>query len=236
MLFFKKLKFSAMNSSNLLKYLGYAIGEIILIVVGINIALYFDNANVEKQSQEELNNIYELIYQELCNDTAGINKSLENVKDKNPFFQKILNESLTREELDTSIGYKGLILTTVPVAFQNRGYNLLIENDTYKKNYNDSLNIKLSKHYTLYTAAVEKTQKDISQDIIKTQDDWKRKYNWFHDLQSNPAYYDYITESEEYRNYVFNFYVLVSWNYRDALDEVSKSSEKLIKELKNRKK
>ncbi|MBT8113968.1 MAG: hypothetical protein KJP04_01215 [Arenicella sp.] len=52
----RKLKHSYFANDQFRKYLGYALGEMVLVIVGILIALQIDNWNSEKQREEILNN------------------------------------------------------------------------------------------------------------------------------------------------------------------------------------
>tara|TARA_R110000868_G_scaffold304437_15_gene565202 strand:- start:324 stop:548 length:225 start_codon:yes stop_codon:yes gene_type:complete len=59
--FLRKLRRGKMGKSGSLRYLAYGIGEIVLVVIGILIAVSLNNWNEEKKSTEELNNIYSLL-------------------------------------------------------------------------------------------------------------------------------------------------------------------------------
>ena len=47
--FFRKIRQKLLSENKLSKYLIYAVGEILLVVIGILIALYINNLNTEKQ-------------------------------------------------------------------------------------------------------------------------------------------------------------------------------------------
>jgi len=75
--FFRRIRKKLINTGNLKKYLIYAIGEIILVVIGILIALqvntWNDNRKSNIQEQELANKLYgELLdYQNYCNNFLG---------------------------------------------------------------------------------------------------------------------------------------------------------------------
>lgn len=52
--FFRKLRQNLLSGGSTLRYLSYAIGEIILVVIGIFIAIQANNWNVERISQKEI--------------------------------------------------------------------------------------------------------------------------------------------------------------------------------------
>jgi hypothetical protein len=67
--FFRKIRQKLLSENKFSKYLIYAIGEIILVVIGILIALQVNNLNQEKKSSEQidllLNNLVEEVKQDI---------------------------------------------------------------------------------------------------------------------------------------------------------------------------
>ena len=53
--FFRKIRQKLLSENKFGKYLTYAIGEIILVVIGILIARYINNLNTDKQESITLN-------------------------------------------------------------------------------------------------------------------------------------------------------------------------------------
>ena len=50
--FFRKIRYDLMNQSKTAKYFKYALGEIILVVIGILIALQINNWNQHQQQKK----------------------------------------------------------------------------------------------------------------------------------------------------------------------------------------
>lgn len=69
--FFRKIRQKLLSENKFSKYLIYAVGEIVLVVIGILIALYINNLNTEKQDsitlKGYLNNISENIEVDIAN-------------------------------------------------------------------------------------------------------------------------------------------------------------------------
>ena len=104
-------------------YLKYAIGEIVLLVIGILIALNLNSWDAKKKSQKEINRYYAEIYKEL-----NVNKSLidttciEYSKYKIDISTRIINIVDSRsvdslEVLKTYIGEIAINLPLTPVEF-----------------------------------------------------------------------------------------------------------------------
>ncbi len=50
---FRSIRHKLLNEGKLLRYIGYAIGEVVLIIVGILFALKINDWNEDKKAQEE---------------------------------------------------------------------------------------------------------------------------------------------------------------------------------------
>ena len=59
--FFRKIRKKMADDNRPLKYARYAIGEILLVVVGILIALQINNWNEGRKQKIQLNNIYSIV-------------------------------------------------------------------------------------------------------------------------------------------------------------------------------
>ena len=74
--FFRKIRKTLADDNKPIKYLRYAIGEIVLVVIGILIALSINNWNQEKQQKKVLNNIYATANKPLNLDFAMVHISI----------------------------------------------------------------------------------------------------------------------------------------------------------------
>ena len=73
--FFRRIRHRLANENSFLKYTRYAIGEIVLVVIGILIALQINNWNENKKLKQKEINVAKEIYTEL-------NENIEFVKDQ----------------------------------------------------------------------------------------------------------------------------------------------------------
>ncbi len=74
--FFRKLRQRLLAGNQLSKYLLYALGEILLVVIGILIALQVDNWNEERLNQERLRKYARVLMLDLRNDIKMVETSL----------------------------------------------------------------------------------------------------------------------------------------------------------------
>jgi len=231
MFIFKKLR---INSTNIFSYISYALGEVILLVIGISIAIYFDNYNHQNREDKKLNNIYELIAKEIESDTTNIGITLREYEKKLPFYTKVLTEKVTREEIDTSLQFKFLVLNYRPVKTLEKGYNLLSNNAKFKLGFNDSLNVAITNYYSTIADLDDVYINIVKDDILNNMNYWKKTYDWYYNLENNPAYVDYILNDKEYLNIVSHHSTLVYGNYVSNLQLAKTQAKELLVQLKTR--
>lgn len=63
--FFRRIRQSLLAENKISKYLVYAIGEIVLVVIGILIALQINTWNENRRQQENLKEIYRVVAEDL---------------------------------------------------------------------------------------------------------------------------------------------------------------------------
>lgn len=108
--FLRKIRRSLIDSGSARKYLIYAIGEIVLVVIGILIALQINNWNEWRKDQIRLNNHFVELRNELNNDKRNLEGIIDQIRDKHNQTLEISNFINTSESKpDTSKLLKGLI-------------------------------------------------------------------------------------------------------------------------------
>lgn len=143
--FFRKIRQNLLSENKFSKYLIYAIGEIILVVVGILIALSINNWNESKKLNKEIVSLSNSIITELRNDISAFERSI------------IINDSV----LNTSAVIFDSISKTKSgnvrklLFLNSRYWDFRPNNAVYKSsvssgflpNYDDSLEIKIINYY-----------------------------------------------------------------------------------------
>ncbi|WP_046755781.1 hypothetical protein [Kordia jejudonensis] len=106
--FFKKIRQQLVKDSKLSKYLTYAIGEIILVVIGILIALQIDGW----KEQQDVNALEYNILQNLYRDLSATKEELENDIKANKTSKQYLEIAL--HHLDQNTAYTSALDTLFP--------------------------------------------------------------------------------------------------------------------------
>ena len=232
--FFRHIRKSLLEQNKMGTYFKYAVGEILLVVIGILIALQVNNWNEKSNEQKKLQTIYGIITKDLESDIGKIKETIDFYKKREPYLKQVLDNKLTRENYTDST-YFNLITYTPQVSVSTRGFNLLTAS-TNDKAFKDSLQISLTEFYTLTISRFEFLQNYMVTDIEDNLSNWKNNYTWYPDyiLRKNlEQFIDYTLDNPNYKNRVANYYFVhygVSINY---LEDFVSNADIVLKQLKN---
>lgn len=237
--FFRKIRQRLLTENKLSKYVLYAIGEIVLVVIGILIALQINNWNqLNQREAKERKMLNELLlnlrqdfydheenakwYERVKNSAVIINKTLET---KSPW-----NDSL-------SVHYGNMythgISTLNLSAYENLksiGFDIIT---------NDSIRIALTRLHTISYELVRKTEEEFAKDnhnqmVLPILTSRLKMERWFHAVP-----YDYnalmedliFQETVRFRGVTMGY---VGGNIRGANKNVSRLIDMIERELKNK--
>lgn len=79
--FFRKIRQNLLSEGNTGKYFKYAIGQIVLVVIGILIALSINNWNEERKEGIVARNIYYNFLRDIKADSISYSTNLKELKD-----------------------------------------------------------------------------------------------------------------------------------------------------------
>jgi hypothetical protein len=88
--FFRKIRYDLMEKNKTGKYFKYAVGEIILVVIGILIALQVNNWNEKRKLQNESQEILKALNVEFKNNRAVLKDRIDYLEDANKYVQAVL--------------------------------------------------------------------------------------------------------------------------------------------------
>ena len=208
--FFRHIRKDLMEKNKTGKYLKYAIGEIVLVVIGILIALQINNWNEFNEERQSEKIILNEIKDNLLFDLIDFESNITTFQNKITSSKSILKIVENSSEYNDSMGYFFYYLKTYP-HFNNKsnGYNLLeskgldiIQNDsirkkisdlyedryqylkTYEKeriDYNNSLEHKVSPYYGTRNLAMNIKPKEI---IVKGSTNTLLEFGFFRNLRN----------------------------------------------------
>jgi Family of unknown function (DUF6090) len=132
--FFRKIRYNLMEQNKTGKYLKYAVGEIILVVIGILIALQINNWNQNRIEANEELNILKALKVGLETDLNDLNYnaiSIENsINSANTVIQRLENDEPYRDSVADHLGFmmfpvKFLYSTSAFETLKSKGIDLI---------------------------------------------------------------------------------------------------------------
>jgi len=131
---FKRIKESLLSDNRFRSYMMYAVGEIVLIVIGILIAVEINNWNESKKSDAKITSVLLLIKDNLQEDKAELELNLEigkkkflnywqTVPEKNPYdgnYSNLINHLGVYDFNSNNSGYLSAIRGDILSLIDNR--------------------------------------------------------------------------------------------------------------------
>ena len=132
--FFRQIRYRLMSDNKTSKYFKYAIGEILLVVIGILIALQINNWNQNRLNRAEEQNYYKNIKRQLIEDKNGILGSMDY---NNSFLEQFkyatsLIENNDRSAIDTLAKITLNLMKTSDFHRQSNIYQSLVNSGEIK--------------------------------------------------------------------------------------------------------
>jgi hypothetical protein len=125
---FRKIRHQLISDNKIGKYLLYAIGEIILVIVGILIALAINNRNQIRQNEDKINLLLAKTQSDLLIDIIESEKKLQYWHKKDSLLNIILTRQLEEKDYRQPNGFQTAILQYENMEFSDNSYNLLVQN------------------------------------------------------------------------------------------------------------
>lgn len=234
--FFRHIRQNLIMENKTSKYFKYAIGEIILVVIGILIALQINNWNENRLQNQTLENIYSIIAEDLKNDIEDTNAILKRKKELEPTFNKMLDGSFTKDDYKNCDGCEYIIIGGPDLTIEKRGYNLLNNFNSSKTNA-DGLTNNIVQFYTKQLTKLTVDDDLRTSDIANNINDWKSKYNWYSDYitgRNKDGFIEYALENLDYKNRVANHNMLNYTIYIPKLEDFNAEAKHILSQLEKK--
>lgn len=219
--FFRKIRLNLLSKNRIGKYLLYAIGEIILVIIGILIALNLNKQSEQKQAEAKIDAIFENVLNDLETDINNSETYIKFYKQKDSLLSLVLNTNLTYEDYadENSNAIWRVALTNAGFFnFTDYSYRALMDNiDAIPEKYSESVSL-LNDLYSTRKQSVErynvKFQNHVeeSNDILATKS-WYTHSNW----KKNKEAIEYRLNDFLYMNRVKKYYGIAVRNHRTVI-------------------
>ena len=234
--FFNKARHALTPGTRLLKYLTYAIGEILLVVIGILIAIGINSSNERSKQAERLQEDTRIVLQQMDRDLERVDTALIKINRARENYDVAFADVDT---LDVVQKIKRLqvvltITTEAPTLRLSPRVNALINNTALD---NTSLSQTLSEVDLLYMSRLDyltTIENVIQSEIVRNVHLLSDETSWFHKIATGdnvPIEDLEIVRTDQYKNRAASLKVLYADNYGNELlkfrDEIAELRKKL---------
>ncbi|MGH1387564.1 DUF6090 family protein [Kordia sp.] len=224
-----------MKKKNLGNYILYAVGEIILVVIGILIAVSLNDWNSSRKEKNKLFNIYNIVAADLENDIKEIDKMEFFYGQVKPLFNKILKDSVRDVDYAFNPQYTYIMIGFPEITFNKRGYNQLAAFNTDK--FKDSLPTQIIEFYTERLREIKIDDDMRADDIKENYSHFKNNYAWWSDvisLKPNKDFIDYALNDPDYKNRIATTHFMAYQVFLPELRIFKKQAETILEEIQKR--
>lgn len=230
--FFRRIRHNLLTEGKTGRYFKYALGEIVLVVIGILIALNINNWNEERKDQNKLLKIYNLVYNDIRNDKKELINNVDYFDQRKFVFEKVAYDSIVPGLLDEGLSR---LLVLNPITILNTtGVNQLRELQG-----KDSLTLRIIETYDMMNTVILPLERYISDELTDHAKYLRDNYDWYPEWINNTItqsvgskeLHDYFLTSPTYRNRVVSVYQQAFNNYTPQVKKVIDNLSELENEL-----
>ncbi len=225
---------NTLKDENVRGYLLYALGEVLLVVIGILIAVSINNWNEDRKEKKQLLNIYTVVKQDLTNDIAEIREILAYHNSLEPVFKQIIGDSLSFDDFN-KMGLPSFVIMGYPeISFDQRGFHLLRDFNASNQLSQDSLLISIVEFYTERMLEIQVDDDFRAQDFEDNYDYWKNNQPWWNEfvtMRDFSGFATYATTGSDYKNRVATAYFLTYQVYLPELQLFLDKAEVILSDI-----
>ena len=195
------------------KYFKYAIGEIILVVIGILIALQINNWNTNKANEKEAYNQLLEVQKEVLNNIVAFDETGAYYFQKLSDVRRVFSDTLTIEDYQKSRSLRNIMTSSRTILTQNEAFKKLAENadnlpDQYKPLVVELKNLYNHSRFERSFASLEELQNKYFEFVSEFSESMYRN--------EHDAVYQFMLTNKGYKNKLARY----SWTLDDLAPEL----------------
>ena len=215
--FFRKIRQNMLKENKFGRYLLYAIGEIILVVIGILIALSINTKREELLEKQDTKSIFEQIRTDLVNDSIQLGIDIKKIESDNHHIIDVLENTIPDSYYtninDTNYNdikfrqARSLCTDFINFLPNDKGFELL-------KSYNnkllvkDSLTSEIISHYSQVKTVLPEYNK-VMVEISKRNIQEYKEYDWYENWSIGKydlRFIEYLRDNKDNRKRLAEYY------------------------------
>jgi len=203
------------------KYLLYAIGEIILVVIGILIAVSINNANETQKAAKKRTELATLVLQQMATDSLNLDVVITSQNNSKAGFYKVLRATAPEDPIVDCVRCPFMILTNFNVANMDPKVRTLLERSVLLEDSISMRLLKIESDYKHYDNIFRLLEESIVDNLKVNIGYLRDTYPWFSQFISqqkcNEECQAYFQRSPDFRNRVAYMELLVFNAYGQEL-------------------
>ena len=234
--FFRKIRFDLMEKNKTGKYFKYAIGEIVLVVIGILIALSLNNWNEKINQGANFDKLIDALENEIIENIDEANYEIEWYRKTQLNASKILTNKISRKQFLEERNLRSLIELNRLDINSDDVSSLVNKQEDFPENY--KVLIPHLKNYLKFEKRYNKNQLDYGKQIteydnflIKTQPWYASSYTKVLDSIALNKQVDFYLENPIYKNFLSSYIYGYSYSLREMVG-IRSASLVILAEIK----
>ena len=226
------------------KYFKYAIGEIVLVVIGILIALQINNWNEIRKKKKQIDVIYTTIKQNLKTDLKTIKEPIEFYENLDSTLTKIMTKTYPTSFLDSinennyldCLPCKSNINRYYFFQKQDNGFELLKKYEDNESMEDSNFSQEIIEFYTNQGNRLSDFIDYISNESYTNLKSYEQ-FPWYSDYSLNKYNAEavaYFLNDQNYKNKAANFKIIIGRNYLRRLKNYQKTANEIITKIEKR--
>lgn len=243
---FRNIRKKLLEQGKTTNYLKYAIGEIILVVIGILIALSINNWNEKQKQKKQLDAIYTTVAQNLKTDLKNIKIPIEFFETLDSTLTKVLTTNYSISFLDSinetnylqCVPCKSNINMYEPFEKQDKGFELLKKQDDNESIKGSEFSQDIIQFYTVQGKRLA-TFSDVLIKESYANLKYYEQFLWYSDYsigKYNPDAVAYFLNDQNYKNKAANFKIFIGRNHLKNLKDYEAYARDFINKIEKRRK
>ena len=212
---FRKIRLTSMKEKRLGQYLLYALGEIILVIAGILIALQINNLNERKKNEARIEAILGDVQNDLLTDLENLQNNIEIYERKDSLIGAALSDTLTETDYMSDPQLISLLATYSLFDGKDNAYkNLMRNSDFIPVKYGD-LVPRLDELYLENYQSIKRIQENLQDLVSEILQKWSAEHTWYRDLNQgryNPEFIEFFLNDPYYKNDLVTYRIYASGN------------------------
>ncbi len=206
--FFRKIRKNLLSENKFSKYLLYAIGEIVLVIIGILIALQINNKNEQRKTENKIVSILKEVQHDLGLDIQKSDELVAYYKTKDSIINLIQTDKLTFNDYknDDQYALRYAIMNAFHMKIHTNGYANVIENvDNVPKKLKAVIE-PLNEIYIYNKYEIDKFDNRMDFITDRVRDELAKSKDWYYRLdryQLEDEMIDFFLNDPYYKNDVY---------------------------------